>query len=323
MSALPTAIRLQRDYDVDRLLSDLRACERAHHDWVTHEQVLEGHSSGWNVLPLRARGADMLEACARPHRPEPYEDTILFQHAPYVKELLADLQTKVTSVRISRLQAGGKIYEHSDGPGFELGTAEEIRLHIPIITNDDLWFIIGGQRYVMRAGEIWYGDFTAPHSVENRGTTDRIHLTIDARVTSGLLRLFPDEALAGHDIKCVETFEGETEMKAIPGFGFQLGGDHGALERAVAQLPAGFQGVLEATFGQRNEVRWIDEQLWAFVGGHPTFMLEVETPQRLRVADQPAAINFEIVGGVPANATLELMILGEQFQLPLATSPLT
>ena len=317
MSSTPAAVRLLRDFDVDRLRRDLEACERAHHAWVTHAQVLEGHSTGWNVLPLRARAGDMSEACARPQRPEPFLDTILLDHAPYLREVIDGLDATVSSVRLSALHAGGKIYEHSDGPGFEIGTAEEIRLHIPIVTSDDVWFVVDGERYFLRAGETWYGDFTRPHWVENRGSQARIHLTIDTRVSQTVLGLFPAEYLAGREVKVDRLApDGSADLRALPGFTFEVEGA-GALDRAVAQLPPSFQDLLRATFGQRNQVRWIDGKLWVLIGGRPTFTFEIESERRLRVAYQPAALEFDMVDGFPTNASLELAIMGEVFRMPL------
>jgi hypothetical protein len=53
------------------------------------------------------------------------------------------------------------------------------RLHVPILTNPNVDFIIGGERCVMEEGnayEISNRDF---HSVANNGDTDRVHLLFD------------------------------------------------------------------------------------------------------------------------------------------------
>lgn len=77
-----------------------------------------------------------------------------------------------------RLEAGGEIHEHRDA---DVGLRhEEVRLHVPVTTNDDVDFRLDGMRVVMRPGECWYLNLTLPHSVANRGATDRVHLVIDA-----------------------------------------------------------------------------------------------------------------------------------------------
>ena len=65
----------------------------------------------------------------------------------------------------------------------------EVRLHIPVITNPDLEFILAGNRVVMQEGECWYLNVNQPHSVNNRGTTDRIHLVVDCVVNDWLRSL--------------------------------------------------------------------------------------------------------------------------------------
>jgi hypothetical protein len=319
----PAAVRLRRNYDVKRLLADLEACERAHREWVTHEQVLEGKSAGWNVLPIRSRGGSLDDACARPNRPEPFQDTPLFKHAPYVREIVAGLESAVSSIRFSALHPGGRIYEHSDGPGFELGTAAEIRLHIPVATNDDVWFVVDKERYPLRAGEVWYGDFTKLHWVENRGTEPRIHLTIDTRVSSTLLGLFPEEYLVGLDVKVDQPFSLSAGLRRALEFSFELGGVDGELERALEPLPQDFRDLLKTTFGGQTETRWVDGKLWAMVAGQPTFPLEVESETRVRVAYQPAALQLELQNGVPVQGTLELNVFGQAFKLPLRVNALS
>jgi hypothetical protein len=49
---------------------------------------------------------------------------------------------------------------------------------------------------VMAPGEAWYLRLSDPHSVANRGTTDRVHLVIDCVVDAWLtdqLRSSPDQ----------------------------------------------------------------------------------------------------------------------------------
>jgi hypothetical protein len=42
----------------------------------------------------------------------------------------------------------------------------------------------------MAAGEIWYLDFNQPHSVVNRGKSERVHLVIDVCVNDWLTERF-------------------------------------------------------------------------------------------------------------------------------------
>jgi aspartyl/asparaginyl beta-hydroxylase (cupin superfamily) len=87
-------------------------------------------------------------------------------------------------VRLLKLAPGAEIREHRD-VGISMAD-EEARLHIPIITNDETDFLVGGQRLSMRPGECWYVNVDLPHSVMNRGRTDRVHLIVDVVVDAWL-----------------------------------------------------------------------------------------------------------------------------------------
>lgn len=82
----------------------------------------------------------------------------------------------VLRILLAKLRAGGKIDEHVDS-GYSLLTVH--RIHIPIITNDDTVFHVGGATTQMRAGEFWEIDNSRTHAVENNGTEDRIHMIVD------------------------------------------------------------------------------------------------------------------------------------------------
>jgi len=47
----------------------------------------------------------------------------------------------------------------------------------------------------MAPGECWYLRLSDPHSVANRGTTDRVHLVVDAVVNDALRRMISPENL--------------------------------------------------------------------------------------------------------------------------------
>lgn len=77
---------------------------------------------------------------------------------------------------LAKLVAGGKIPAHTDA-GFSLLNCH--RVHLPIITNDDVVFSVGGEDINMQVGELWEINNGSVHSVENRSTEDRVHLIVD------------------------------------------------------------------------------------------------------------------------------------------------
>ena len=75
------------------------------------------------------------------------------------------------------LLSKNKIDEHIDS-GYSLSNS--IRIHIPIITNDEVYFKVGEEKKNLKSGEMWQINNTNKfHSVENNSNQDRIHLIID------------------------------------------------------------------------------------------------------------------------------------------------
>jgi aspartyl/asparaginyl beta-hydroxylase (cupin superfamily) len=87
-------------------------------------------------------------------------------------------------VRLLKLEVGSLIKEHRD---YDLGfEKEQLRLHVPVTTNPDVDFFLDGHRLNLSEGECWYLDLSLPHWVENRGSSDRIHLVIDCELNEWL-----------------------------------------------------------------------------------------------------------------------------------------
>lgn len=87
----------------------------------------------------------------------------------YGLDLVKKLPFKSKKWLVTIHTPGTKLITHQDSP-------DKIRVHIPIITNNDSNWIIDGQEYHMEPGWAYLVNTTIPHSVENNGTTNRIHL---------------------------------------------------------------------------------------------------------------------------------------------------
>jgi len=119
---------------------------------------------------------------------EPYKFTAEADHAPYLKSILSSLPFPLEVVRVLWLPPGGVIGTHIDfHTNFQFGL---IRLHIPLRTNPDI-VLISGRQYQMQVGELWYGDFSKPHQVTNRGSQVRLHAVVDVEINDQLLALMP------------------------------------------------------------------------------------------------------------------------------------
>lgn len=75
-----------------------------------------------------------------------------------------------------RLAAGGVIEPHIDA-GDSLSRVH--RIHVPIVTNDRVFFVVGEEVRRMREGEIWEINNKRRHSVQNLGPTGRVNLVCD------------------------------------------------------------------------------------------------------------------------------------------------
>jgi ribosomal protein S18 acetylase RimI-like enzyme len=178
---LPYALKLLLEFDAASLQSDL--AHLGTDSYVPHFNQAY-YQGDWSAIPLRSVGGHAGHIYPDPTAGDAFADTPLLTRCPGVTRVLETLHCPKKSVRFLRLKAGSVIKEHSDLElDFEDG---EVRLHIPVITNPDVEFILAGRRVVMRDGECWYLNVSQPHSVNNRGATDRIHLVIDCVVNEWL-----------------------------------------------------------------------------------------------------------------------------------------
>jgi len=183
------AVRLPRTYDVELLRRDLQTLR----DVQVAPQPGPYHAGEWTGIALHSMGGkdSVLPSAAGMDR---YEETDNLKRAPYFKYVLDDLKCPKEVVRILFLPPGGYIKDHFDfHTSFQFGL---LRLHIPIITHSEVIFMIGGQRVMWNAGELWYGDFSRVHSVKNESSVVRVHMVIDVQINNFVLSLFPEDYIA-------------------------------------------------------------------------------------------------------------------------------
>jgi len=75
-----------------------------------------------------------------------------------------------------KMSANSEIGEHNDN-GYSLGRAH--RIHLPIVTNKQVEFFVGGQGKALAEGELWEINNRKKHSVINNSDEDRIHFIFD------------------------------------------------------------------------------------------------------------------------------------------------
>jgi hypothetical protein len=155
-------------------------------DWTPHFNT--GYYEGdWSGVALRSVGGEAGRLYSDPRATDSVADTPIFDRCPNVRALVSSLQCPLRSIRFLKLGPGSRIREHRD---YDLGFDEgQVRLHIPILTNTAVDFVLDAHRIEMKEGECWYLDLSLPHWVENRGSRDRVHLVIDCDVNEWLRTL--------------------------------------------------------------------------------------------------------------------------------------
>ncbi len=181
---MPDYVKLPFQFDVALLQNDL--AKVAPDEWIEHFNQYN-YEGNWSVAALRSNGGRTKQIYPDPHSPDDFADTEILARCAYVREILERIECEKEAVRFMLLGAGARIREHKDFfMGFEDGV---IRLHIPVVTNPQVEFYLGGERVTMHEGELWYLDFAQKHRVENNGEKDRIHLVIDCQVNDWLVEI--------------------------------------------------------------------------------------------------------------------------------------
>lgn len=180
-------VKLPIEYDQARLVADLEAAQQF--SFGTHP--LKYHDGSWQALNLiysngethYTHEGDLGFGLSKP------EKTEVLAHCPYFEEILDSMPGEIIMARLSAIPAGGRVLRHYDP--VESADFQHFRIHIPIVTHDKVHFKLAFRRQVWRAGELWYGDFTFPHSIINHSDHTRVHMIIDLKDSNEIRELFP------------------------------------------------------------------------------------------------------------------------------------
>lgn len=196
MEELVRRIKFPITFDTELLKTDVQKVLKQ--NWVNHYNTND-YSGKWTSIALMSQGGKSDAIYAFPNTTEPIINTEIMDSCDYFKTILDGFLFDKTAVRLLQLAVGSEIKPHSDHClGYEDGA---FRLHIPIITNSEVEFILDGNRIIMNEGECWYIDANFIHSVANKGNIDRIHLVIDGIRNEWTDKLFFAEANPNQFIK--------------------------------------------------------------------------------------------------------------------------
>jgi len=208
MDKLVRYIKFPLFFDTEKLKKDVRKI--IDKNWTNHYNTND-YTGKWTSIALMSQNGKSDSIFALPSGDEKLVPTEILDSCTYFKEILDSFLFEKTAVRLLKLDVGAEVKPHSDNClGYEDGC---FRLHIPIITNSKVEFILDGNRLVMNEGECWYIDANFIHSVANRGTEDRIHLVIDGLQNEWTDDLFFKEADQNDFIKpAAKTSEEEKRL---------------------------------------------------------------------------------------------------------------
>lgn len=174
MTQLVRTIKFPLVFNTQKLKNDIQKIITQ--KWVNHYNSND-YSGKWTSIALMSKGGDSSNINAFSNSTEEFIPTDALSQCDYLKEILNGFLFEKTAVRLLNLGPGAEIKPHTD---YCLGYEDNMfRLHIPIVTNPNVEFILDGERIIMNEGECWYLNTNFLHSVKNGGETDRIHLVID------------------------------------------------------------------------------------------------------------------------------------------------
>ncbi|HWY24086.1 MAG TPA: aspartyl/asparaginyl beta-hydroxylase domain-containing protein [Nevskia sp.] len=162
--------------------------------------------TGGRVGVHRAAQAVFLRGYAPIEGERPIEDRPPLQLLPLVREFIGALvPAPALRCLLAKLPAGVVIATHVDQADY---FSKTIRLHVPIVTNDQVVMYCAGKIYRMQPGEVWALNNSARHGVWNaHAEAPRTHLICDFLPTPALLDLLRrGDAQRGQVDSAIETF---------------------------------------------------------------------------------------------------------------------
>ncbi|MCU0434825.1 MAG: aspartyl/asparaginyl beta-hydroxylase domain-containing protein [Bacteroidia bacterium] len=224
---MTTSLLLPLQWNVLWLQNDLRKAFEA--EWGNHYNTKD-YSGNWSSISLYSASGRSNDVLALPA--EKFHPTPLLDQCAYFKQVLDELKFEKETVRLLCLRAGSQVHPHRDpGLAYRFGL---FRLHVPVVTTQEVEFEVAGQLLDMQPGSCWYADFDAVHSVRNFGQTDRVHLVIDGKPNAWTDELF---ARAGYN------FEAAKEEEKM---------DEATLQNVIAELKRQNNPAADALIAQLN-----------------------------------------------------------------------
>lgn len=181
--------RYPMKFDLAKLRAELKQLETS--QWVRHYDPTQ--PGGWTTIPMRSIGGRMDGPDSIRHGPyTEYRHTPILDSVPYMRAVVDSFKCPIGRVRLSRMSPGTVLTAHRDIKDEVASIAfRQVRLHIPITTNEKVAFFIGNEKFYMAPGRLYYADFAKVHYVRNDSVEDRVHLFLELRLDEWLEQFFP------------------------------------------------------------------------------------------------------------------------------------
>ena len=173
-------VQLLTGLDVQPMIDKLEAKSEMWNDITIRQDYLGSAHADTECIFIRGPLAFTPEDYFNDLSAAPYPAAPVFQEE--FKLLMEPLMeaiglTQLGRVLIVKLKPGGHVKEHSD----EGRSADYYsRFHIVLTTNEQCTNTTGGESVHWPVGSAWWFNHKAPHTADNGGDTDRIHIIVDA-----------------------------------------------------------------------------------------------------------------------------------------------
>ena len=174
-------LKICENQDVSELKA--KVAQLTENDWAQSDRhtQFDIHKETQSIQLL---GDDMSHT---PPQKTRYFDLLAADIAPIIERLKGHFGREGVFIRvlIARLSAQSEIKPHVD-KGYSLINCN--RIHIPLFTNDQVQFSVGGESRTLNEGEVWEINNADVHAVTNASDYPRVHLIIDWTPRETLLK---------------------------------------------------------------------------------------------------------------------------------------
>lgn len=192
-SILDHVKNFSNEWFIDTSRQDAKYLERRNPHLYTNTYVIQDYDLNWKFED--------------PFIPDLKDENAYKLIYNIVKDLEEKFVGKAARILLIKLNSKSDVSVHTDN-GDYLSSVN--RCHIPIITNDLVTYTIDQESIHMKPGECWEINNFKPHSVNNDGYEDRVHLLIDILPEYCFKSLKPDSG-----IYVLENFLDEQDLEDI------------------------------------------------------------------------------------------------------------